>query len=196
MSVRVVDRQGTPGDEVRFRVGGRQRSRRVDTPEDAHAFDAGIRAWLWPQWFGGGIRRKDGRGLSTSLPAVAAAMSIESANRGATAPGAPNSGKVEMSDRIQIPGMEGDRGRGEWGVASFEPAPRAEAQSTADHLVGGRRLMAANRGTGGNTGGIGLGGILVIVGIVLMIVWSFWIGLIVTLVGLIAFGGFAKGKWY
>jgi hypothetical protein len=92
--------------------------------------------------------------------------------------------------------MDGERGRGEWGVASFKPAPRAEAQSTADHLVGGRRLMAANRGTGGNTGGIGLGGILVIVGIVLMIVWSFWIGLIVTLVGLIAFGGFAKGKWY
>jgi hypothetical protein len=56
--------------------------------------------------------------------------------------------------------------------------------------------MAGNRGTGGNTDGIGLGGILVIVGIVLMIVWSFWIGLIVTLVGLIAFGGFAKGKWY
>jgi len=50
--------------------------------------------------------------------------------------------------------------------------------------------------TGGNTGGIRLGGILVIVGIVLMIVWSFWIGLIIALVGLIAFGGFAKGKWY
>jgi hypothetical protein len=56
--------------------------------------------------------------------------------------------------------------------------------------------MAADRGTGGRTGGIGLGGVLVIVGIVLMIVWSFWVGLIVTLVGLIAFGGFAKGKWY
>jgi hypothetical protein len=39
--------------------------------------------------------------------------------------------------------------------------------------------MAAERGTGGNTGGIGLGGILVIAGIVLMIVWSFWIGLII-----------------
>jgi hypothetical protein len=59
-----------------------------------------------------------------------------------------------------------------------------------------RQLMAAERGIGGNTGGIGLGGILVIVGIVLMIVWSFWLGLIVTLVGLIAFGGFTKGKWY
>jgi len=55
--------------------------------------------------------------------------------------------------------------------------------------------MATDR-SGGSTGGIGLGGILVIVGIILMIVWSFWVGLIVTLVGLVAFGGFAKGKWY
>jgi hypothetical protein len=45
-------------------------------------------------------------------------------------------------------------------------------------------------------GGISLGGILVILGIILIIVWSFWIGLIVALIGLIAFGGFAKGKWY
>jgi hypothetical protein len=45
-------------------------------------------------------------------------------------------------------------------------------------------------------GGISLGGILVILGIVLIIVWSFWIGLIVALIGLVAFGGFAKGKWY
>jgi hypothetical protein len=52
------------------------------------------------------------------------------------------------------------------------------------------------RESGGNTGGISLGGILVIVGIVVLIVWSFWIGLIIALVGLIAFGGFAKGKWY
>ena len=56
--------------------------------------------------------------------------------------------------------------------------------------------MATERGASGNTGGIGLGGILVIVGIVLMIVWSFCLGLIITLVGLVAFGGFAKGKWY
>jgi hypothetical protein len=46
------------------------------------------------------------------------------------------------------------------------------------------------------TGGIGMGGILVIVGIVLMIVWSFWIGLIITLIGLIFFGGFVRGRWY
>jgi hypothetical protein len=48
----------------------------------------------------------------------------------------------------------------------------------------------------GVVGGITVGGIIVIVGIVLMIVWSFWIGLIIILVGLIAFGGFARGKWY
>jgi hypothetical protein len=48
----------------------------------------------------------------------------------------------------------------------------------------------------GPAGGLTLGGIIVIVGIVVMIVWSFWIGLIVTLVGLIAFGGFARGRWY
>jgi hypothetical protein len=45
-------------------------------------------------------------------------------------------------------------------------------------------------------GGISLGGIIVIVGIILMFVWSFWIGLIIALVGLLAFGGFVRGKWY
>ena len=45
-------------------------------------------------------------------------------------------------------------------------------------------------------GGISLGGILVILGIVLAIVWSFWWGLIIRLVGLVFFGGFARGKWY
>jgi hypothetical protein len=67
--------------------------------------------------------------------------------------------------------------------------------------VGGRlnlyrkdQLMAGGGGT--RTGGIGLGGILVILGIVLIIVWSFWWGLLVGLIGLVFFGGFAKGKWY
>ena len=45
-------------------------------------------------------------------------------------------------------------------------------------------------------GGLGLGGILVIVGIVLALVWSVWIGLVIALVGLVFFGGFAKGRWY
>jgi hypothetical protein len=48
----------------------------------------------------------------------------------------------------------------------------------------------------GGVGGISLGGILVIAGIIVMIVWSFWIGLIIALIGLIAFGGFARGRWY
>ena len=55
--------------------------------------------------------------------------------------------------------------------------------------------MSAQR-SGGNSAGIGLGGILVIVGIVLALIWSVWIGVIIALVGLIAFGGFARGKWY
>lgn len=56
--------------------------------------------------------------------------------------------------------------------------------------------MAAEGRTGGSNAGISVGGVVVIVGIVLMIVWSFWVGLILVLVGLVAFGGFAKGKWY
>ena len=43
--------------------------------------------------------------------------------------------------------------------------------------------MAMGRDRGG-LGGITLGGILVIIGI------------IIALIGLIAFGGFARGKWY
>ena len=44
--------------------------------------------------------------------------------------------------------------------------------------------------------GTSLGGIIVIVGLILMFVWSLLGGLIVVLVGLVAFGGFARGKWY
>jgi hypothetical protein len=56
--------------------------------------------------------------------------------------------------------------------------------------------MATDGRTGGNAGGIGVGGILVIAGIVVMLVWSVVLGVIIALVGLIAFGGFARGKWY
>ncbi len=49
---------------------------------------------------------------------------------------------------------------------------------------------------GGSSGGIGIGGILVVIGIILMIIGHFLIGLIVLLIGLVAFGGFARGKWY
>ena len=45
-------------------------------------------------------------------------------------------------------------------------------------------------------GGLGIGGILVIIGIVVALVWSLWLGIIIALIGLIAFGGFARGRWY
>jgi len=48
----------------------------------------------------------------------------------------------------------------------------------------------------GPANGLTLGGIIVLIGIILLIFWSFWIGLIITLVGLIFFGGFARGRWY
>ena len=44
--------------------------------------------------------------------------------------------------------------------------------------------------------GITLGGIIVIVGILVLIFWSVIIGIIIILLGLIAFGGFARGRWY
>lgn len=48
----------------------------------------------------------------------------------------------------------------------------------------------------GGAGGIGLGGILVIIGIVLLVLGYTIFGIIVALIGLIAFGGFARGRWY
>lgn len=48
----------------------------------------------------------------------------------------------------------------------------------------------------GNVGGISLGGVLVIVGIIVALFWSIWLGVIIALVGLVAFGGFARGRWY
>ena len=56
--------------------------------------------------------------------------------------------------------------------------------------------MATPERTGTKSAGIGLGGILVVVGILLAIFWSVWVGILVALVGLIAFGGFVRGRWY
>jgi hypothetical protein len=44
--------------------------------------------------------------------------------------------------------------------------------------------------------GIGLGGLLVIIGIIVALIWNLWLGIIIALIGLIAFGGFARGRWY
>lgn len=55
--------------------------------------------------------------------------------------------------------------------------------------------MAAQR-SNGKFAGIGVGGILVIIGLILLFTGHTVFGIIVALVGLVAFGGFAKGKWY
>ena len=52
--------------------------------------------------------------------------------------------------------------------------------------------MATPERRGGGIGGISLGGILVIIGIVVALFWSLVVGLIIVLIGLIAFGGFAR----
>jgi hypothetical protein len=44
--------------------------------------------------------------------------------------------------------------------------------------------------------GITLGGIIVLLGIIVMVFWSIIFGLIITLIGLVAFGGFVRGRWY
>ena len=44
--------------------------------------------------------------------------------------------------------------------------------------------------------GITLGGIIVIIGILVLLFWSLILGIIIILVGLLAFGGFARGRWY
>jgi hypothetical protein len=55
--------------------------------------------------------------------------------------------------------------------------------------------MALERSSGKGAG-IGIGGVLVIAGVIIAIIWSVWIGVIVALIGLVAFGGFVRGKWY
>lgn len=47
-----------------------------------------------------------------------------------------------------------------------------------------------------NPAGIGLGGIVVIAGIIVAIAWSLWLGIAIAVVGLVIFGGFARGRWY
>ena len=51
-------------------------------------------------------------------------------------------------------------------------------------------------GRGGSGAGLTLGGAIVIAGIVIAIFWSLVIGIIVAVIGLLAFGGFARGRWY
>ena len=87
-------------------------------------------------------------------------------------------------------------------AADQEPRRPVSVRST-DGPVGGKTVnerrngMAVDRRRGGKfAGGIGVGGILVIVGILVALFWSVILGIILVLVGLIAFGGFVSGKWY
>jgi hypothetical protein len=66
--------------------------------------------------------------------------------------------------------------------------PRWGVKPTEDTLM-------TTRGSSG-IGGITIGGIIVIIGIIVAIVWSLILGIIIALIGLIAFGGFARGRWY
>ena len=51
-------------------------------------------------------------------------------------------------------------------------------------------------GREGGVVGLTLGGAIVIAGIVIALVWSVILGIIIALIGLVAFGGFARGRWY
>jgi hypothetical protein len=51
-------------------------------------------------------------------------------------------------------------------------------------------------GREGGMAGLTAGGAIVIAGIVIAIFWSVIVGIIVALVGLLAFGGFVRGRWY
>jgi len=56
--------------------------------------------------------------------------------------------------------------------------------------------VALERGRRGGVGGISLGGILVIIGLLVAILWSLLIGILLIIIGLVAFGGFVRGTWY
>ena len=56
--------------------------------------------------------------------------------------------------------------------------------------------MAGQPGSGRGLAGVSTGGIIVIVGVVVALFISTLLGIIIAVVGLAAFGGFAKGKWY
>ena len=51
-------------------------------------------------------------------------------------------------------------------------------------------------GREGGVAGLTVGGAIVIAGILIAVVWSVVLGVVVALVGLVAFGGFARGRWY
>jgi len=97
--------------------------------------------------------------------------------------------------RIEVPLNAYQRVRDE---DSFLVAPGQQGGVYKDETeTKGEAEMAVDRRRGGRfAGGIGVGGILVVIGIVVALLWSLILGIIIALVGLIAFGGFVSGKWY
>jgi hypothetical protein len=49
---------------------------------------------------------------------------------------------------------------------------------------------------GTSMGGLSIGGVIVIIGIIVAIFYSLLWGIIIALIGLLAFGGFARGRWF
>jgi hypothetical protein len=94
--------------------------------------------------------------------------------------------------------QDAERGEGEFPGACGRRLQRQSYSGEKSGFI--LNTLNASNGEAGMAerkyGGVTLGGIIVIVGVVLMFIWSFWIGLIVALIGLIAFGGFVRGKWY
>jgi hypothetical protein len=86
------------------------------------------------------------------------------------------------------------------GVSPIEAPipPRQRGAHGFPGLFGGHQTWREKHVAAGDrkTAGISIGGIIVIAGILAIMFWSFWIGLVIVLIGLIAFGGFARGKWY
>src|SRR5690242_15848203 len=76
-------------------------------------------------------------------------------------------------------------------------APSLPTPAESGHAAQDSPSLKGEAGMGERRyGGITLGGIIVIVGIVVALFWSLVLGLIIALIGLIAFGGFVRGKWY
>jgi hypothetical protein len=81
-------------------------------------------------------------------------------------------------------------------IAPFGVQPGRSVDSRALREPIEEEHEMADGTAGRGAAGIGLGGILVIIGIIVALVWSVWLGIIIALIGLVAFGGFARGRWY
>ena len=113
----------------------------------------------------------------------------------------PPSGAASLhfraGDPRDRPGVSGPAARVSWSPTAIgETDLSLRMPPMREHGSGSTNEGDTVASNGGSLGGIGLGGILVIAGVLVAIFGSFWLGVIIALVGLIAFGGFAKGKWY